>query len=496
MAAFDEYANYDGLGLAELVHKKEVTALELLEAAIAQIEAVNPKVNAVIDQFFEEAAGSMEALEPDAPFCGVPFLMKDILTAYAGRPFRSGSRLYRDYVPEHDGEMAVRFKAAGLVVLGKTNAPEFGLMPVTEPELFGATRNPWDLSLTPGGSSGGAAVAVATRMVPIAHGNDGGGSIRVPASCCGVFGLKPTRGRNPIGPDVSEAWQGFASDHVLTRSVRDSAAILDATCGPEIGALNASPRRGGAFLDQVATSPGKLRIAFTTAPLLGHRVHGDCIVGVEETVRLCRNLGHDVIEAAPAIDGMDFARAFMTMVCAETRAQIEGSREITGRSAKAGDVETETWILGLLGKGTSAAALIEAQHRMHRAAREIGRFFENHDVLLTPTLSQPPLKIGSLQQRGIQRVVSKMLTRINSPSLVKLFANIDALADEAFDFVSFTPPFNATGQPAMSIPLHQTSEGIPIGMHFVGRFGDESTLFRLAGQLEEARPWADRSPAL
>jgi len=225
-------------------------------------------------------------------------------------------------------------------------------------------------------------------------------------------------------------------------------------------------------------------------------VHEDCVAGMRKSVQLCRDLGHELVEAAPAIDGADFAKAFMTMVCAETRAQIEESRLVTGRRAKASDLETETWILGLLGKGTNAASLVEAQHRMHRAVREIGRFFEDYDVLLTPTVSQPPLEIGSLQQRGMQAAVSKVLARINSPWLVKLFANIDALAEEAFDFVSFTPPFNATGQPAMSVPLHHTAEGVPIGMHFVGRFGDEKTLFRLAAQLEEARPWADRIPAV
>lgn len=496
LAMMDDYANYDGLGLAQLVRNKQVTPAELLDAAIDQAEAIDPQINAVIDKFYDEAHATLETLPAEAPFRGVPFLVKDILAAYRGRPMRSGSRLFADYVPDHDGEIVRRYKAAGVVTFGKTNAPEFGLMPVTEPELFGATLNPWDPKHTPGGSSGGSAAAVAARIVPIAHGNDGGGSIRVPASCCGLFGLKPSRGRNPIGPDCSEAWQGFACDHVLTRSVRDSAAMLDATCGPEPGGLHQLPNPERPFLDEVGAAPGKLRIALMATPLLGRSVHPDCVDGVEKAAQLCRELGHEVSEDAPAIDGEDFAKAFMTMVCAETGAAIRMAPALIGRQAKRSDVELATWILSMLGRHTSSVALVRAQQRIHAAVRQIGRFFENYDVLLTPTLSQPPLRIGELGLHGAQAVTAKLLAILNYPPLAALFSGIDAIAEDAFAFVSFTPPFNATGQPAMSVPLHWNADGLPIGIHFVGRHADEATLFRLAGQLEAAQPWEHRRPGI
>jgi amidase len=494
MSGFSDYAKYDGLGLAELVRKREVTPAELVEEAISRIERLNPQINAVIHKMYDLARKAAEGGLPDGPFTGVPFLLKDLVAGYAGVPMRSGSRFHRDFVSDHDSEIVRRHKAAGLIVLGKTNTPEYGLVPVTEPELFGPSNNPWDLTRTTGGSSGGSAAAVAARMVPLAHGSDGGGSIRIPASCCGVFGFKPTRGRNPTGPDLAEGWQGLACDHVLTRSVRDSAAMLDATAGPDVGAPYYAAPPARPFLSEVGAEPGKLRIAFTSRPLLPAVVHEDCVKGVEATARLCQELGHEVVEATPEIDGGTFARAFFTMVCGETQAEIEESEVLLGRKATSQDFEPVTWVLDLLGHQVTAGEFSRAVRLLKRSARQIGQFFEEYDVLLTPTLAMPPVVTGALQPKEAEVRAMKVLGRLNAGGLLRVVANVDALAAQTFEFIPFTPVFNATGQPAMSVPLYWNDEGLPIGMHFVGRYGDEATLFRLAGQLEQAKPWFERTP--
>jgi amidase len=494
MGDLGDYDKYDGLGLAELVRNKEVKPSELVEEAIIRIERLNPQLNAVVHKVYELAREAAAGDLPDGPFRGVPFLLKDLTVAYAGVPMRAGSRFHQDFVPDHDSEMVTRYKAAGVIVVGKTNTPEYGLLPVTEPELFGPCNNPWDLTRTSGGSSGGSAAAVAARMVPLAHGNDGGGSIRIPASCCGLFGLKPTRGRNPVGPDLGEGWQGMACDHVLSRSVRDSAAMLDATAGPDVGAPYYAAPPARPFLDEVGADPGKLRIAFTSRPFLADFVHGDCVKGLEATAELCQELGHEVVEATPQVDGKAFARAFLTMVCGETRAAIEEAEVLIGRRATAKDFEPATWAVGLLGRQLSAAAFSKAIHYLHYASRRIGQFFESYDVLLTPTLAMPPVETGALQPGGAEAFAIKLLSRLNAGGLLNALGGIDANVDQVFDFVPYTPLFNVTGQPAMSVPLVWNDEGLPIGMHFVGRYGDEATLFRLAGQLEQARSWFDRTP--
>ncbi|MGQ9599457.1 MAG: amidase [Anaerolineae bacterium] len=496
MGGENKYDQYDGLGLAELVRKGEVQPIELVEEAIRRIEKLNPHLNAVIHKMYDQAREAAKGPLPDGPFRGVPFLLKDLLATCRDAPMHMGSRFYRGYVPDHDSEIVRRYRAAGLIILGKTNVPEFGLLPVTEPELFGPSNNPWDLTRTTGGSSGGSAAAVAARMVPLAHGNDGGGSIRIPASCCGVFGLKPSRGRNPMGPDLAEAWHGLACDHVLTRSVRDSAAMLDATAGPDVGTPYHAPPPARPFLTEVGTDPGRLRIAFTTRPFLPGVVHEDCIRGVETTAKLCQELGHEVVEAAPQIDGKAFATAFFTMVCAETRADIEEAEVLLGRKATFTDFEPATWTVGLLGRQITGAELSRAIRLLKLTARQIGQFFEEFDVLLTPTLARPPIKRGELQPGGIQAVGMKVLGRLNAGGLIKAMTGIEALAQQVFEFIPFTPVFNATGQPAMSAPLIWNEEGLPIGMQFVARYGDEATLFRLAGQLEQAQPWRDRLPPI
>jgi len=494
MTGFSEYDKYDGLGLAELVRKKEVKPSDLVEEAISRIEELNPQLNAVIHKMYDLARKAAKGNLPDGPFSGVPFLLKDLMADFAGVPMRKGSRFHNEFVPDHDNEMVRRFKAAGVVVLGKTNTPEYGLLPVTEPELFGPSNNPWDLTRTTGGSSGGSAAAVAARMVPLAHGNDGGGSIRIPASCCGVFGLKPTRGRNPIGPDLGDAWHGLACDHVLTRSVRDSAGMLDATAGPDVGAPYYAPPPHRPFLEEVGTDPGKLCMAFTSKPFLPGDVQKDCVKGLEATVMLCSDLGHELVEATPKIDGQAFAKAFLTMVCVETRADIKEAETLLGRKATSKDFEAGTWATALLGKQISAAEFSRATRLLQRSARQIGQFFEDYDVLITPTLASPPLEIGATQPQGAEAFVLKLLGSLNAGFLLQAFGGVDSIVDKIFGFMPYTPLFNATGQPAMSLPLYWNDEGLPVGIHFIGRYADEATLFRLAGQLEQAKPWFDRTP--
>jgi amidase len=494
MSGFSEYDRYDGLGLAELVRRKEVKPAELVEEAINRIEKLNPQLNAVVHKMYDLAREAAEGDLPDGPFKGVPFLLKDLGVCYAGVPLRGGNRFQCDYVPDHDSEIVKRHRAAGLITLGKTSTPEYGLVPYTEPELFGPCNNPWDLARNTGGSSGGSAGAVAACMVPLAHGSDGGGSIRIPASCCGVFGLKPTRGRTPLGPDVGEAWHGLAIDHVLTRSVRDSAAMLDVTAGPDLGAPYYAEPPARPFLDEVSADPGRLRIAFTAEPFLRSVVHDDCVKGLEATVRLCQDLGHEVVAAAPQIDGDAFATAFLTMVCGEARADMEEYEGLLGRKATSKDFEPATWAVALLGRQIRAAEFSRAIRLLQRTGRQIAGFFEEYDILLTPTLARPPVVTGELQPKGGEAVAMKVLGSLNAGGLINALAGIEALAAKVFEFMPFTPLFNATGQPAMSVPLVWNDEGLPIGMQFVGRYGDEATLFRLAAQLEKASPWFDRRP--
>ena len=495
MTTFPEYSNYDGLGLAELVKKKEVSAAELVEAAIERIEANNPKLNAVIVKMYDDARKNAKQPLPQGAFSGVPFLVKDLLATVAGYPTANGNHLLKNIPASVDSELVKRWKKAGVIILGKTNTPEFGLTPYTEPLAFGATHNPWDLTRSPGGSSGGSGAAVAARIVPLASGGDGGGSIRIPASACGIFGFKPTRGRTPTGPTIGEAWHGFAIEHVLTRSVRDSAAMLDATQGADIGAPYYAPPQACPYLQEVSANPGKLRIAFSGKPLLGKNVHSDVLKGLDETVSLLKSLGHEVIESAPTIDSEAFSLAFVTILAAELRADIEETARIAGKRVSVKDFDQSSFGLGMLGKALSAQEYASAARYLQTAARDVARFFEGYDLLLTPTLSQPPAKIGSLPPSASEKTQINLIGSFDGGWLLKALGIIKPLALQTFEFVPWTGVFNVTGQPAMSVPLHWNAEGLPIGMHFVGKFGDEATLFRLAGQLEQARPWAARAPS-
>jgi amidase len=473
-----------------------VSPRELVTAAIERIEAHNPRLNAVVHHMHQAALKLADGPLPDGPFRGVPFLLKDLLALFAGEPTSSGSRLFRGWVAPHDSEIVRRYRAAGVIVVGKTNTPEFGLVPFTEPELFGPARNPWDTARTTGGSSGGSAAAVASGMVPMAGGGDGGGSIRVPASCCGLFGLKPTRARTPTGPDNGELWRGAVVEHVLTRSVRDSAAMLDVLAGPDAGAPYFAPPPARPFLDEVTSPPGRLRIAFTTHPFLGHDVHADCRRAVADAVTLLESLGHELTETAPPIDRDGFNRAFLTVICGEMAADLADARALLGRKVARGDVEAPTWALALLGDNISSSEYSSAVRYLQRTGRSVAQFFETVDLLLTPTLAAPPFPIGALQPTARDRIPMKALGVLRSGGLLRLLGALERAAATVFDWIPWPPLANATGQPAMSVPLSWNAQGLPIGVQFMARYADEATLFRLAGQLEHAAPWKDRHPAI
>jgi amidase len=492
MISTEDYIYPDGLALAELVKSGEVSAKELAETAIHLIEQHNPALNAVITPLFDMAL--RRAAEPQTgSFAGVPFLVKDLGATIEGVPTSSGNRLLKSIPAKADSELVKCWKAAGLNIIGKTNTPEFGLTPYTEPETFGPTRNPWDTSRTPGGSSGGSAAAVAARITPLASGNDGGGSIRIPASACGLFGMKPTRGRTPSGT-FKGAWQWLAVEHVLTRSVRDSAAMLDATHGAETDASCYTPHFAGSWFEAVAHAPKRLRIAASAKPLLGDSVNTQVLEGFDATVKLLGDLGHEVIEAAPVIERDHFTMAFLTIICAELRADIEETARTAGLKMRVRDFDATSFGLGLFGKAFSATELAEARRYLQAAAQPILAFFEDYDMMLTPVLASPPVEIGSLLPKPAEMAFVRLLSRFDAGWVLKALGLLKPLSRETFSFTPWTPVFNVTGQPAMSVPLHWTSDGLPVGMQFVGRFGDEKTLFSLAGELEGARPWAEKNP--
>jgi amidase len=475
MATVDDVLALDALGQAAAVRRGDVTPGELVEGVIRRIERVNPRLNAVVTPMFEQARAAARAVLPEGPFRGVPFLLKDLMAAYAGVPMTAGSEFLRDVVPDHDGELVARHKRAGLVIAGKTNTPEMGLVPTTEPRLFGPARNPWDPTRSTGGSSGGSAAAVAAGIVAFAHGNDGGGSIRIPASCCGLFGLKPSRGRNPLGPDVGDVLGGLACDHAMTRSVRDSAALLDATAGPDVGDPYAAPAPARPFLAEVGAPPGRLRIGFTVTAPTGVPIHPDCVAAVRDVAALCADLGHEVVEASPEADGQEVLRAFMTVYATGHASLMDAASRATGRRLVPEHFEPTTWAIYEMGREVRGPDYLLAVMALQRLGRATGRFHLRHDLWLTPTIAEPPAPLGSF----------------------------DAPADDPFApmlraaaYVPFTALANATGQPAMSVPLVWNAAGLPIGLHFVARLGDEATLFRLAAQLEAARPWAARRPSV
>jgi len=469
----EEFESFDGLGLAELVRRRDANPAELLDAAVSRVEARNPELNAVVTRMYDQARAAIAEGLPAGPFTGVPYLLKDLGAHYTGAVTSFGSTLFKDFVVDHDSEITARLRRAGLVIFGKTNTPELGLAPSTEPRLFGPTRNPWNPGHSSGGSSGGSAAAVAAGMVPMAHATDGGGSIRIPASCCGLFGLKPTRARNPMGPDAGEGWGGASVGHAVTRTVRDSAALLDATSGPDVGDPYWAPPPARPFLDEVGRDPGRLRIALTTRPWNGQPVDPECAEAAVAAARLCERLGHHVEEATPAVDAKLLGQASFIIVGANIRAALEARAAVLGRELAAGDVERLTWARAMDGHSARAADYARSIGVIHRTGRVVARFFTRYDILLSPTMCRPPYPLGvlDLMTEDVERYTQAILGAIG-----------------------FTSLFNSAGCPAMSVPLSWSRAGLTIGIQFAAPFGDEATLFRLGAQLETAQPWATRRP--
>lgn len=469
-----EYSEFDGLGLAELVRKGDVTSAELAEESIARIEKHNPSLNAVVLKLYDMGRKMAQAPAKGA-FQGVPFLLKDAFGDLEGTATRDGSKFRSGNPATKDSTLASRFKKSGIVILGKTNVPEYTLLPTTESELYGAACNPWNILHSTGGSSGGAGAAVAAGIVPLAHANDSGGSIRIPASACGLVGLKPTRGRNPLGPDFGDVVAGLCSEHVLTRSVRDCAAMLDSTNGPEIGDPYFAPAIERPYLDELQRPAGKLRIAFSLTDPDGKKFHPECVTGVETTAKLLSDLGHEVTEASPPLATGEAAGLFLPMWASYLAWEIEAETERRGRPPKDDELQGLTWGFYEIGKTISASQFLALRVKAQAMSRRIGLFMQSYDVWLTPTLATPPIKNGMLDLTERDAVTGFL-----------------PLAD----YVPFTPIQNLTGQPAISLPLHWSSDGLPIGMMFSAQFGDEATLFRLAAQLEQAQPWKDKHPEI
>lgn len=468
-----EYDRHDGLGLAALVAKRQISPLELLHAVRQRLEAVNPKLNAIAQLFFEKAEAQIKRGLGDGPFKGVPFVLKDLGQQMAGTVTSYGSRVFKDNTPDYDSTLVTRYKQAGLVIFAKTTSPEFGLTTTTESVLFGKTRNPWNLERTSGGSSGGSSALVASRVVPMAHGSDGGGSIRIPASCCGLFGLKPTRGRVPMGPSQFESWNGCSHHHALTISVRDSAALLDATAGAELGSPYFSPPPARPFSKEVGADPGKLRIALAVQTPTGTPLDPECKRAAIEAAKLCESLGHKVEEAQPPIEDAWMREAFLTVLRVSLARVLDDAAKPLGRAVTDKDVEPVTWVIAQAGRAVSSVAYSRAIATMHQVGLAMAKFQQNYDVILSPTLAKPPVPLGVLSL---------------SP------AKIAQYTKDVTEFGPYTAIYNVTGQPSMSVPLHWSAEGLPIGVMFSGRFGDDATLLRLASQLENAKPWATTRP--
>jgi amidase len=472
--AMDDIAFLDATAQAALVRRKEVSPTELVSGAIARIERLNPRLNAVITFLFEQALEAAPSVDLDAPFAGVPFLLKDLVADCAGAPRSDGSGfLAGRYISPRDNELVSRFKRAGLIVVGKTNTSEFGLLPTTEPRRFGATRNPWDTSRGTGGSSGGSSAAVATGMVAAGHANDGGGSIRIPASCCGLVGLKPTRGRNSLAPDMGDIAGGIICEHVVTRSVRDSAAILDATAGSVAGDPYTPPLPERPFAAEVGRDPARLRIGFGTVALTGVPAHPDCAAAAQSAALLCEALGHDVEEASPVVESSQLFRSFGGVMTGYLGWSIKAWARRTGFKPEQTDFEPATWQMYQKSLAQSGGDYLLAWQDLQQSCRDFAAFFTGHDIWLTPTLVQPPVPLGYFDYTHETR---------------------KQYIDHLGHFTGFTLIANATGQPAISLPLHWTDRGLPIGVQLTGRFGDEATLIRLAAQLEQARPWSHRRP--
>jgi Asp-tRNA(Asn)/Glu-tRNA(Gln) amidotransferase A subunit family amidase len=475
MSAFKDYEHYDGLGLADLVRRRKVSAGELLDAAIERVEARNGAVNAVVLKLYDHARRAIADGLPEGPFTGVPFLLKDLTASLAGVPMTRGSRFFADTPPPAaDSEHVRRLKRAGLVIFGRTNTCELGLSLTCEPVLHGPTRNPWDVSRISGGSSGGAAAAVGARMLPLAHASDGFGSIRAPAACCGLVGLKPTRGRNTMAPYAGEGLGGLSTEHAVSLTVRDTAALLDATAGAGPGDPYVAPAPARPFLTEAGAPAGTLRIAVTAKTPNGAPVDPECLALHDEIAALCADLGHRVERADPEIDGAAIVPTFLTLASANTVVNL-ASHPTAGRPPREDEVERVTRATARLGERVTAADYVRATQAAHRLGRQMGAFHADHDVVLTPGLATEPVPLGWIDM---------------------MMDDVHEYWRRVFTFSPFTVWFNITGQPALMLPLGRSATGLPLAVQIAGRYGDEATLLRLGAQLESARPWFDRKPAL
>ena len=475
MSGFADYEHHDALGLADLVRRRQVSPTELLEAAMERVEARNPAVNAVVMKLYDLARQTIADGLPDGPFSGVPYLVKDLTAFVAGVPMARGSRFFADTPPATaDSEHVARLKRAGLVIFGRTSTCEVGLSLTCEPQLYGPTRNPWDPTRISGGSSGGAAAAVGARMLPMAHASDGFGSIRAPAACCGVVGLKPTRARNTFAPITGEGLGGLSTEHAVTLTVRDCAALLDATAGPGPGDPYAAPPPTRPYLQEVGAVPETLRIAWTAKSPNGARVEPGSLAALADTAKLCADLGHRVEEADPDVEGAAIVPTFLTLASANTAVNL-ASHPTTGRPAREGEVERVTWLTARRGETITAPDYVRATQTAHRLGRQMAAFHQRYDVLLTPGLAGLPVKLGWIDM---------------------MLDDFDEYWRRVFHFSPFTVWFNITGQPAIVLPLGRSPEGLPIATQLVARYGDEATLFRLGAQLEQARPWFGRKPPM
>ena len=491
-----QYLQADATALADLVQRGEVSAAELLALATAQLQRLNPQLNAVNRPMPEQARQRVgETLE--GPLAGVPVLIKDAVQDYAGLPTSNGSRAFRHHVAASHSTVVQRLLDAGAVIIGKTNTPELALKGFTDPQAFGITRNPWDLTRTPGGSSGGSAAAVAAGIVPMAGANDGGGSIRIPAACCGLLGLRPSRGRVPCGPASGEIWEGASSDLVVSRSVRDSALALDVLAGPACGEPFVIAPPAQSFRALLGEEARRLRIAFSTRSPLDTEVHPEAIAAVQHTVRLLEKLGHEVIEAEPRYDGHALARCYLDMYFGQVAATLAEAREAGARSA---DFELATRLLEAFGNATRAGNYVRSHRRWNQFARALGEFHQRHDLFLTPTLACPPAPHAAAQMpAGQERLLGWLLNSGLLGVLARLGLMekpLNELSRQNLSYVPFTQLANLTGTPAISVPLHWTAEGLPLGVQFIAPFGQEGQLLQLAAQLERAQPWMHRLPAM
>lgn len=464
-----DYLRHDAVGLGALVAAGEVSPAELLDAALARTAEMNPTVNAVVHSMEPQARAQLATVTPGSgPLAGVPYLLKDLTAMYAGVPTSHGSRFLGDLVPDYDTEVVARLKAAGLVIFGKTNTPELGGAPTTEPQRFGPARNPWRTGHSTGGSSGGSAAAVASGIVPASHATDGGGSIRIPASCCGVFGLKPSRGRNPAGPRLGEIWAGMSAEHAVTRTVRDSAAILDATSGPGLGDPYICPPPERPFLAEVGRDPGRLRIAASAAVADGITVHPDVLATFDAAVAHLRGLGHEVDEVGPDYDAAATSAAVVKIIAVHYARSIARHAAVKGREPEPGELERVIERRLSIGRAVPATDYVEAVETLHLAGRAFAAFMQPYDVILRPTVAQPPPPLGYLD--------------MNSEDL-------DSFLTRLWSYIPYTSVFNATGLPAASVPFGRSGDGLPIGIQIAARYADEATLFRLAAQIESTHPW-------